>query len=317
VPHAYNPGATAPRWLRFLDEVMGGDAELVAFLRRALGYSLAGHTREQVFFILFGRGSNGKSLLLAVVRHVLGDLAHVAAFETFEDSRGHKQHPEAVAELYGRRFVAASETKERATLDEGRVKSIAHGDTLSARAMYGNRFTFDPSLKLWLATNHKPKVLDDSTGFWRSVRLIPFGQTFDPQAEPNLLATLKSEAEGVLADLVAAAREWYATGLQAPECVLAAGAEWQEQADPLAEFLATRCMVSSIASASAKALYQAYLAWAETEGLQKRDTLSRTAFGRRLGERFDKIRPSGGKPTEYVGIGLLFDPEMAGESERC
>jgi hypothetical protein len=38
----YDPEADCPRWLRFLDEVFDGDAELIDFVQRAVGYSLTG-----------------------------------------------------------------------------------------------------------------------------------------------------------------------------------------------------------------------------------------------------------------------------------
>ena len=53
---SYDPAATCPRWLQFLDQVFAGDAELVAFLQRAVGYSLTGDTSEHVFFLLHGDG---------------------------------------------------------------------------------------------------------------------------------------------------------------------------------------------------------------------------------------------------------------------
>jgi putative DNA primase/helicase len=308
-PHPFDPDAPAPRWLRFLDEIMGGDAELVQFLRRALGYSLTGHTREQVFFILFGKGANGKSRFVEAVRYVLGDYAHTTAFSTFEDSR-QAAHPEALAELDGRRFVAASETRERSTLDEGRIKSVAHGDTLSARLLYQGRFQFEPQCKLWLATNHKPRVLDDSKGFWRSVRLIPFQQSFDPDAEPTLGDTLKAEAPGILADMVRAAREWYAHGIQAPEIVMAGAEEWRADADPLGEWLAACCVTGPSYYSTARALFGCYCGWAESEGIKERDRLSQTAFGRRMAERFERVRASHTTPTSYCGIGLIYGEKI-------
>jgi putative DNA primase/helicase len=44
----YDPDASCARWLRFLDEVFAGDADLIGFVRRLCGYSLTGDTREHV-----------------------------------------------------------------------------------------------------------------------------------------------------------------------------------------------------------------------------------------------------------------------------
>jgi len=43
----YSESAECPRWLRFLDEIFAADKQLVNFVRRAVGYSLTGDTRER------------------------------------------------------------------------------------------------------------------------------------------------------------------------------------------------------------------------------------------------------------------------------
>jgi putative DNA primase/helicase len=57
----YDPDAACPRWTQFIAEVFDKDQELVDFVQRAIGYSLSGFTTEQVLFLLFGTGSNGRA----------------------------------------------------------------------------------------------------------------------------------------------------------------------------------------------------------------------------------------------------------------
>src|SRR5207245_2457873 len=66
-PVAFEPAAQCPRWLAFLDRIFAGNARLIAFIQRALGYSLTADTREQCFFLLHGGGANGKTTLVNVV----------------------------------------------------------------------------------------------------------------------------------------------------------------------------------------------------------------------------------------------------------
>ena len=63
-PVTYNPAATCPLWEAFLHRAMDGNERLIAFLQRAVGYSLTGHTNEQVLLLLYGVGANGKSTFL-------------------------------------------------------------------------------------------------------------------------------------------------------------------------------------------------------------------------------------------------------------
>jgi putative DNA primase/helicase len=190
----FNPHAKCPRWLKFLDEIFGGHQELVKFIQRAVGYCLTGDTREQVLFLCYGTGANGKSTFLEVIRLALGDYAYNLPFSSFElKSRSGINND--IAALEGRRYVTALETSESVQLNEARIKSLTGCDPASARFLYHEFFTFIPKAKYWLAFNHKPEVADDSEGFWRRVRLIPFEQQFSKEkADPELLEKLKAEA---------------------------------------------------------------------------------------------------------------------------
>lgn len=50
----YDPEALCPAWERFLADVLSGDADLIDFVHRAIGYSLTGFTDEQVLFLAYG-----------------------------------------------------------------------------------------------------------------------------------------------------------------------------------------------------------------------------------------------------------------------
>ena len=46
----YDPEATCPRWLTFMDEVFEGDAERIRYLQKAVGYAMSGDTRLECMF---------------------------------------------------------------------------------------------------------------------------------------------------------------------------------------------------------------------------------------------------------------------------
>jgi putative DNA primase/helicase len=157
-PTFYSPHAACPRFLAFLDRVMDGRGELVDFLRRAVGYSLTGDTREQVLFLLHGPGANGKSVFLEVIRSILGDYAANTPAETLMAKSGNSGIPNDVARLRSVRFVTAVETDDGRRLAEGLVKQMTGGDTLTARFLHREFFEFRPEFKVWLATNHLPTM---------------------------------------------------------------------------------------------------------------------------------------------------------------
>jgi putative DNA primase/helicase len=81
------PGGHCPLWLKFLHRIFGGDAELIAYMKRVGGYLLTGSTREHALFFGHGPGGNGKSVFLETVSNVLGDYATTAPIEAFTMGR--------------------------------------------------------------------------------------------------------------------------------------------------------------------------------------------------------------------------------------
>jgi putative DNA primase/helicase len=304
LPWCFDPDARAERWERFITEIFNDDADLINYVWRAIGYSLSGSVREQIFFLCRGAGSNGKSLFLSILRAIFGPLAINAAFATFEFSCRQAASND-LASLADRRLVTASETAEGTRLNEARIKALTGGDTMTARYLYAEFFEFEPVAKIWLSVNHRPAVTDDSEGFWRRMREIPFTRQFlGDAADDGLGDKLKVEAEGILAWAVRGCLAWQERPLKnPPACVLAATADYRAASDPLSDFLAEHCIVGPGYMASAADLYKTYGEWATAAGLTDRDRLRRNGFGRRLGDRFTRIR-DGRQGISYQGIGL-------------
>jgi putative DNA primase/helicase len=308
----YNPDAECPRWLQFLDEVFGDDESLIDFVQMAVGYTLTGDTREEVLFLLHGQGSNGKTKFLGALEHVLGDYAATTPFTTLERHRdGARSTTNDLAALDGKRLVIASETGEGSRFDEQRIKALTGGDKIAARFLFKEFVEFRPAAKFWISVNHRPTVADDSYGFWRRVHLIPFNQTFEgDRRDLDLEAKLRAEAEGILAWAIRGQLAWkLAAHLTPPTIVTTATTEYRSESDLLGDFLSTRCVTGEGLQTASRDLWNAYLSWANDEGLSDRERMTRTKFGRRIGDRFP--RPAHhGAGRSYSGIGLANAPEQ-------
>jgi hypothetical protein len=173
-PVYWIPEAECNVWTNFLSEVFPGQKEMWRFLQQAVGYSLSGSTREEVFFILSGRGRNGKGTFLRALTALLGDYAATTEFSTLiSDPDRCKGVRNDIAALAGRRFVTAQESREGAHFDESLIKTLTGGDLITARFLNKEFFTFLPTWKIWLATNHKPNIKGSDDGIWsRPVRRI-------------------------------------------------------------------------------------------------------------------------------------------------
>jgi len=300
----FDPVASCPRWEEFMEEVLP-DAQVREFCRLAAGYSMTGITREEVWFLLYGRGANGKSTFIDVLRWAAGEYGDVIAFSTLE--KGKDQRPATdLAAIAGRRVITTSETDKGTRFNEARLKLLTGQDPIKARELYKPEFTFQPELKLWVAVNDKPTMRDDSEGNWRRVRLIPFTQSFEGATRDlDLRGRLKAEIQGIAAWMVRAAVDWHKRGLPIPPAVAVATVEYREESNPLAEFITECCVVTELAEVRATPLFRAYLAWAEKRAMGVRETLTATMFGRLMTDRFKKRRDGTG--VLYGGIGLFSD----------
>jgi putative DNA primase/helicase len=286
------PDASAPMWEKFLADVFEGDAELVEWFQRFIGYTLSGHRNQHLLPILWGGGSNGKSTALGALQAMFGDYGDTAA-ETLLIQKFGSEHPTQIAALQGKRFVVASESSENGRLNEERVKAITGGDKIRARRMRMDGFTFDPTHQLVLQTNHKPKVTGTDEGIWRRLRLIPFTRKFTgKERDPELLDKLKAELPGILKWAVHGWSNYRLHGLgDTPERVKAATAEYRGESDAMGAFLEECCEIGTEFAVQSTPLFKAYEQWCMDAGERAK---TRRDFGLRLSER--------GFRNEKVGV---------------
>ena len=276
-PVAYDPTATAPKFVKFLSEIVSAD--VVDFLQRWYGYAATGDAREQKILIKHGPGGNGKSTLDDAVNHVLGEYASPATLGLLTGKNGGNDtaHLAEIADLRGRRLVTASESEDGAKLKEALLKQLTGGDTLKGKRLYGQLFSFRPTHKLELLTNHKPVIKGSDFSIWRRIMLLSFPVKFGTPDEvaagsatrvrdATLPAALRDEAPGILAWVVAGTRFWLSQGLNPPRSVLDANEQYRQQQDHISEFLTEMCVMDRGAVQSLQLLYQAYKGWCSTVG---------------------------------------------------
>ncbi len=283
----YKKTATAPRWDMFLREIMDNDMELVRFLQTAVGYTLTGDTREQCLFFCHGRGSNGKTTFFEILRLLFGEYAKQSDFNTFVANKGDGPRND-IARMQGARLVTASESDAERGFDGKVVKSLTGDDTVVARRLYEEFMEFKPAHKLWLMSNHKPIVKEQTEGFWRRIRLIPFTVNIPKaQRDKRLKFVLKKELSGVLNWALEGCQRWRADGLIEPAAVKRATRDYKDENDVLGEFLDQSCRLDPDAWASTPQLYRAFTDWWQATRGSRSAPLGMAWFGRLLGERSD------------------------------
>lgn len=302
-PVTYDADAEAPTWMKFLHRILDGDEDLIGFLQRAIGYTLTGRTTERAVFLLWGSGRNGKTTLIETLMHLLGDYAKNTPTDTLMVKRGESHIPNDVAALKGARFVSASETEEGRRLSASVVKKLTGGDSITARFMRGEFFTFAPQFKVWLATNHKPVIRGDDQAVWDRVHLVPFLVRIpDDEQDKGLKEKLIAEAPGILAWAVRGCLAWQSDdSLKAAQAVKVATSEYRSEMDTIGHFLEDCCLIDKQASVTSRGLYDAYKGWCDQSGERH---MTQTAFGRIFTERgFESGKIAGIR--SWKGLGLL------------
>jgi putative DNA primase/helicase len=264
---AVAPGGDCPLWLAFLDRVFAGDADLIGFARRMLGYSLTGSIRDHALFFLYGTGGNGKGVFLNTWHKILGDYSCIASMETFVASKS-ERHPTDLAMLRGARAVIAQETEEGQRWAESRIKALTGGDAISARFMRQDFFTFEPAFKLIIAGNHKPSLRNVDEAVRRRFNLVPFTVTIPKtERDPNLPEKLVAEWPGILAWAIEGCLEWQRIGLAPPPAVLDATEEYLADEDAIGRFLDERCATGDLfAIEEVQDLFASWRDWCATTG---------------------------------------------------
>ena len=274
-PVAFDPKAVCPRWEHFLEEVFPGDSVMIKFLQRAIGWSLTGVVRERALFFLYGKtGWNGKTTIVETVKELLGGCgeeevgyARKVDVGTFMKSKNAEENQRKMAGLVAPRFVYTSEVGEGQRLNEQLVKDITGGDTVEARRLYHEPFSFKPTFKAWMYGNHKPDIRGTDDAIWGRVKVIEFDVCFKDRIDKTLGETLKGELSGILNWAIQGCKDWQAQGLCPPEKVELATQAYREEQNRFTPFLSECCEIDTTKSVKHKTLWKRYQAWCASNGV--------------------------------------------------
>ena len=300
----FEKGADCPTWKMFLLQIFNKDLNLIKFIQKAMGYALSGDVSEQCLFILWGTGANGKSTFLNVLQHLFGDYACSTMIETFMKKNSEQSND--LARLKGARLVTTSEIEQGRQISESLIKSVTGEDSLTARFLYGEYFSFKPTFKIFMATNHKPKIRGADNGIWRRIKMIPFNVTIPPeQRDKNLTEKLIAENSGILNWLLRGYAMWQKEGLEEPKAIREANAEYRMDMDSVGTFV-TDCLELDASlqwRLPTNMLYQTYIKWCSRNNER---VMSQKWLGMRMSEKGFKRVITGGL-RQWCGLAVKLE----------
>jgi putative DNA primase/helicase len=243
----YVPGLICPEWVAHLKTIFDNDDKMVSSFQELCGYSLLQFNPEQIAIVLWGLGANGKSETLRVLSSVMGSYGINIEAKTLMRSKhedGDRARPDVVR-MKGARFISVTEPGERDELSENLVKSFTGDDVITARPLYAKPIQFQPGGKIFMSTNHKPRIRGTDDGIWRRIWLYPFIVKIEPEKRIRDYGAVlfNGEGSGIFNWMIDGLKRYQARGkLEKPAKVEQAVTEYRIENNPLGAFINDRCV---------------------------------------------------------------------------
>lgn len=266
---SYDPTAKCDLWIRTVAEIMQNDSDKIKYLQKIFGVALTGDCREEEMYIFYGATSrNGKSTITETALSLLADYSATITPETLavKQNKDSRTASPDIAKLAGVRLVVASEPPKRMLFDTSLIKTLTGRDTVTARFLHQNEFSFKPKFKLLLNTNYLPSINDGTVFRSERIRVINFDKHF-AESEQNkcLKSELRQELDGILNWAVEGLYLYRKEGLTPPMAIRTATSEYEADSDKIQRFI-SECLVKSAKNMAAKTAYDSYAKWCDESG---------------------------------------------------
>jgi P4 family phage/plasmid primase-like protien len=314
LPVEYSPYARSEEWDNFLKSVVGGGQPVLDYLQQALGYTLTGHTNEEVLFYLSGPSRSGKGTLTEILMTLMGrPLSAEADFNTFTARRDGDSNNFDLAPLKPARVVFASESERYQRLNPAKIKQLTGGNMVYCSFKHKEHFNYRPQYKLWLSSNWPVNGDVDDDALWGRVRVIEFPNSFLGREDKQLKFRLKrpDALRAALAWMVEGAMKWYKApnGLQTPDAVKEATNKQREEGDFVQSWIDEVCEQDMTAWESNADVYASYSNWCKSNGVEPKQMRNLTASLKAKGYAIGVVNRRG--TTTARGItGLRISPRI-------
>lgn len=268
-PIDFDPKAICPEYDKFLARIQPRE-QMRRFLHQWGGLCLTGDGSEQKLTFWYGKGGNGKSVLMEAWSAVAGDYSETVPIETFLDqgkARSAGQATPDLAILPGVRMLRTSEPEKGSKLAEALIKLATGGEPIQTRHLNRGFFKFHPQFKLTMSGNYRPTIAGTDEGIWRRVKLVPFAISISKdERDSRLPEKLRRETSGILNRLLDGIRDWCDHGLVEPNDVVKATAEYRSDSDPFGRFAATCIQHDPGGRVQSSVLHSVYDGWCRAIG---------------------------------------------------
>lgn len=254
----YDPEATCKKFEKFLDRFTCGRAELGVLLGEIFAYCLLSAMSFQRYFLFLGSGSNAKSVLLHVLRYLVGAAACSAI--PLERLGGRF----TLSDMLDCRVNIVGDMSTAGKAAEGLLKQLCDGSAVQSEAKFKASYAVQSRTRLVFAANDMIRLLGTTDGDWRRPLLIPCdAKITDKEKISEYEEVLYEESPGILNWALAHAPTLIERGdFIQPECCRKLLRRERTSANSVANWFENCVMVDgSTFVGSTKMLYDHYADW--------------------------------------------------------
>lgn len=278
LPCSFSDTATAPAFIKFLSEVTQGHQELIDVLQEYMGYVIAGgNCDQQKGLILLGKGANGKSTFVNVLRALAGSSASNLSAKDLLDDRKRLG-------VVGKILNIAEENSRDSFNDTSVLKNMIGGGVTWAKQLYSQPFEFRNRAKMIFLCNDLPRNYDTSDGFFRRLIIVPFNARFNAAAG-NVDKKIDQKLEAELPGIFNFALEGYKRlvlndGFTESQLATQALDEYSYASDNVKSWLRDEITISGNEEVKTlkESIYESYTAYCEKNGVKFPDPANRFFF---------------------------------------
>jgi putative DNA primase/helicase len=217
------------------------------FLQRAWGSALEPTTMNKAVYIIYGVPNGGKTTVTQPPVYALGDYASpfdISAFIKQTGSRPGRPQPEIIS-LEGKLAAYCEETPDGMMFNSARLKLLSSSGMIRTRTLF-EKYERDIHLtaSFFIETNELPRIDihndEQAQAVFNRLYVVNYLNSIPRvEADSDILKTLTSDKEvlsSVFAWVLGGYYEYKKNGLQPPDSVTEASADYQRKMNPLVDF---------------------------------------------------------------------------------
>lgn len=230
--YGYVPDAIASEFQRVLDDALPRDAQMI--LQEYVASIFLPRFNHQKALLLYGRGGEGKSLIISILSAALGKENVVErSIESLcaEESR-------TVADLEGKLLNICYEMSSKFSISN--FKRLVSKEPMTAKRLYMDPYTIYDYASLLFACNELPRNIEYTNAYFRRLIILPFLRSIPEEKQDRTLGDriIANEISGVLNWIVEGVKRLMSQG-RFSDCDIAsqALANYKIDSDSVASFI--------------------------------------------------------------------------------